>query len=941
MTQQKDVEEADSAIARQTEDHGLSHSVPTNILDSVDVPIIVVARNCTVVRFNRAAESVVGCRATDIGHPFTHIRMFKDRREFSDLCARVLAGGAPCRYEFKYGEKQFVLRIAAVEQQMGGALLTLMNVTAFQESIKQAIDDREFTKAILNTVWAPLVLVDADLRVQTANREFFRMFQVSREEAQGTPLPDLKYHTWDPVVWRPVKEILSDHREFQPLEVDHEFPTIGLRTVLIDARRFNQWGEANEMVLIVFQDITERKQAEEALRRSERNLSDFFDNATVGLHWIGPTGIVLRVNQTELDLLGYAREEYLGHHIAEFHVDQSVIQDILTRLMDGKSLHEYSARLRCKDGSIREVLINSNALFEDGQFVHTRCFTRDVTARKKAETALRQQRAQFETLLNQAPLGVYLVDADFRFIQVNPTALPVFGNIGDLIGRDFDEVTHRLWTKEYADEIVRIFHHTLESGEPYVTPERAEFRIDRSVTEYYEWRVDRITLPDGRYGLVCYFRDISMQVQTRRDIAESAIALQRLNNELELRVDERTRELVFSQERLRALTIELNLTEQRERNRLAAELHDHLQQLLVLGKLKLGQGKRMAQGIPACSKLIHETDEVLAEALKYTRTLVSELSPPVLREHGLAPGLRWLAEYMQRYEMMVTIDAPEGIQLQLAEDQIVLLYQSVRELLINAMKHAGTGEATVKLERQAGELRIEVHDEGPGFDLAVDPTAKAFTGGQSQKFGLLSIRERMKALGGRFELAPGKGTTAILILPLTTGAETTVHGTELPRKAINHDLPSERSAIKAQHSGPNEKRIRVLLVDDHVMMRQGLQSVLESYPDVELVGEAGDGAEALTLIERVRPSVVVMDINMPKMNGIEATALIKARHPGIIVFGLSVNAGGDNLEQMMKAGAVRVLTKEAAVDDLYNALHAAVYRDASHDSERESASHPL
>ena len=354
--------------------------------------------------------------------------------------------------------------------------------------------------------------------------------------------------------------------------------------------------------------------------------------------------------------------------------------------------------------------------------------------------------------------------------------------------------------------------------------------------------------------------------------------------------------------------------------------------------MKLGQGKRIPEVIPACAKLIHETDEVLSEALKYTRTLVSELSPPVLREHGLAHGLRWLAEYMQRYEMTVTIDAPEGNQPQLAEHQIVLLYQSVRELLMNAMKYAGTGGATVKLDQQADELRVEVHDDGPGFDLAVDPAANTLTGGLSHKFGLFSIRERMRALGGRFELAPGKGTTAILVLPLAPSAGTTVHGTESPRKAIHHDPPSERSTMKAQHSGLNEKRMRVLLVDDHVMMRQGLRSVLDCYSDVELVGEAGDGAEAVTLIERVHPSVVVMDINMPKMNGIEATALIKARHPGIIVLGLSVNAGGENLEYMMKAGAVRVLTKEAAVDDLYNALHAAVYGDASHDSERESAS---
>jgi PAS domain S-box len=146
----------------------------------------------------------------------------------------------------------------------------------------------------------------------------------------------------------------------------------------------------------------------------------------------------------------------------------------------------------------------------------------DLLERRQAEEAVRQRTAQFETLLNQAPLGVYLVDAGFRITQVNPTARPIFGDIPDLIGRDFDEVIHILWTKEYADEIVRIFRHTLETGEPYKTPERIEQRCDRGVTEYYEWRIDRIALPDGRYGVVCYFRDISAQVLGRKAIAESA-----------------------------------------------------------------------------------------------------------------------------------------------------------------------------------------------------------------------------------------------------------------------------------------------------------------------------------------------------------------------------------------------------------------------------------
>jgi PAS domain S-box-containing protein len=141
--------------------------------------------------------------------------------------------------------------------------------------------------------------------------------------------------------------------------------------------------------------------------------------------------------------------------------------------------------------------------------------------RKQAQEALRASEAQLQTLFNEVPLGVYVIDADFRIRLVNPTALPFFGDIPDLIGRDFDEVIHILWPPEYADEIVQRFQHTLETGEPYIIPERIEERRDRGVTEYYEWQINRIPLPDGSYGVVCYFRDISAQVLARQALQEA------------------------------------------------------------------------------------------------------------------------------------------------------------------------------------------------------------------------------------------------------------------------------------------------------------------------------------------------------------------------------------------------------------------------------------
>jgi len=121
-------------------------------------------------------------------------------------------------------------------------------------------------------------------------------------------------------------------------------------------------------------------------------------------------------------------------------------------------------------------------------------------------------------------------------------------------------------------------------------------------------------------------------------------------------------------------------------------------------------------------------------------------------------------------------------------------------------------------------------------------------------------------------------------------------------------------------AGQGQGAIRVLLVDDHMMVRQGLRTVLESYGDIEVVGEAANGKESLECVEHLQPSVVVMDLSMPQMNGIDATMVIKARHPETIVLGLSVNASQDNRTAMTNAGASGFLAKEAAVDQLYDLI---------------------
>ncbi|HRI37243.1 MAG TPA: response regulator [Nitrospira sp.] len=419
--------------------------------------------------------------------------------------------------------------------------------------------------------------------------------------------------------------------------------------------------------------------------------------------------------------------------------------------------------------------------------------------------------------------------------------------------------------------------------------------------------------------------------EAKRLARESEARLQVLTSRLERMVEERTKALVQSQKRLRALTTELNLTEQRERKRIATELHDHLQQMLVIGKITIGQGKRAASSVPAYETILNKVDDILSNALTYSRTLVAELSPPVLRDHGLAASLKWLAEFMEKkHNHTVTVVVPDDQNnLEVSDDHVMLLFQCVRELLINSSKHAGTGRATVTMELQMDQLCLTVRDEGKGFDLVSAAAAEATPdGGISSKFGLFSIQERMHALGGSFTMdaAPGLGTTAILVVPLTkTRDDQTV--TAADSSVISECLQTKKSAGKIR---PGDcLSLRVLLVDDHAMVRQGLRSVLEAYADIEVTGEARDGVEAVKLVEELRPHAVVMDINMPKMNGIEATEAIKNHYPETVVIGLSVNADGENQDAMKRAGAVHLMTKEAAVEELHDAIVEAVTQNRS------------
>lgn len=192
-----------------------------------------------------------------------------------------------------------------------------------------------------------------------------------------------------------------------------------------------------------FQDISAQKMAEKEVRRTLRDLEDFFENGAVGLHIVSAEGIILRANQAELDLLGYTVEEYWGRRIAEFHADKPVIDDILQNLAKGAKLDRYPARMLAKDGSIKHVLITSNGRFENDRFVNTRCFTMDVTHLREAESARRESEDRLAATYEAASIGIAEADGTGRLIRVNDAICQILGRSrDDLLRMSFFDYTH-------------------------------------------------------------------------------------------------------------------------------------------------------------------------------------------------------------------------------------------------------------------------------------------------------------------------------------------------------------------------------------------------------------------------------------------------------------------------------------------------------------------
>jgi len=839
-------------------------------LDAVDVPIIVISRKCTVARINRAAMTVFGLKSSDLGCSLSNT--LAGVKDLNRICTRVITDGAPHRLETRDGDRCFLLRIAPYtgsDRQILGAVLTFTNVTAFRASIEQAIYEREYTKAILNTVVDPVVVLDAKLQVQTANRAFYTIFGVSRDETQGISIRKIGNDEWETSeVWESIGTTLSGPSEFHAVEIDREFPT-GRRTLVLDARRLA--GARDSLIVLTFHDVTERKQAE----RITSLLAAIVDSSDDAIISKKLDGTITSWNKSAERLFGYKAEEALGQHITLIvpWEGRSEEEDILRRLAGGERVDHFETERKCKDGTTVDVSLTISPIRDAaGRVIGASKVARDITERRQAEQALSEQ-ARLLDLSNDA---IFVRDGEDRVTYWNKAATELYGfTREEALGRVTHELLRTLFpahlgmineqlhrdgrwdselvhTRKDGAKVIVISRwvldrkadgkvlRILETNSDITQQRRAEkalreseerFRalVNASSDVVYRMSPDwsemreldgrgfiadtgkptkawlneyihpddqplmlgtireavrtksmfelehRVRRTDGTLGWT-YSRavpllDVNGKIQewfgAASDVTARKEAEEKFRNlaqTLDAEVRARTRELEGQSNRVRQLSWRLLRSQDEERRHIARELHDSVgQTLTVLDiNLELFMQESGYKSSEVTSK-IEEIQNTVQQLHREIRTTSYLLHPPLLDESGLYSAISWYLEgFRERIGLEVRFEISEQFGRLPSELELVI-FRLLQESLTNIHRHSESKTASIRIHRESNQITLDIRDQGKG--MPSERMAEIQSGRSG--VGIAGMRERLRQFEGTMNIeSDSSGTRIFATIPL-------------------------------------------------------------------------------------------------------------------------------------------------------------------------------
>lgn len=626
----------------------------------------------------------------------------------------------------------------------------------------------------------------------------------------------------------------------------------------------------------------EKKWAEHHLRENERELTDFFESATIGLHWEDADGTILRANPAELDLLGYDRPEYIGHRMSEFHVEPGVSADMTARLKAGERLRDFPAKLRRKDGSAKDVLIDASVMWKEGRFVHARCFVRDVSELKRSE-----QTSRFLADASAALVGI--ADDKNTLQKVASLAVPYFADWATVDILQPDGTLRRVAVAHVDPHKIKLAHEiharfpedpiegratweVIRSGRPKLISDitvdnlKAFARND----EYFQilqelglrsYIAVPLNVRGKLLGVLTFIVAESGNLYRQSDLSiaedlahRASIAIENTQLYQELRQADRRKD-----EFLATLAHEL-------RNPLAP-IRNALQVMRLSGSdptnfeasremidRQLQQMVRLVDDLMDVGRITRDKLNLQKEYVELVDIIESavETSRPLIDQ--------------SQHELVVSL--PQRSILLYAD--ATRLSQVFSNLLNNSSKYTPVGgRISLTVDVHGEEAFIRVRDNGVGIPVEslphlfemfsqVDRNLERSQGGLG--IGLMLVRRLVELHGGHVEAfsdGPDQGSEFVVCLPIQHESFGEVK-VDPPRNMLEF---SER------------KRLRVLVVDDNVDAAMSLSEMLS------LMGNetkaVHDGLAAVDAADEFQPDFILLDIGLPKLNGYEACRRIR------------------------------------------------------------------
>jgi len=695
-------------------------------------------------------------------------------------------------------------------------------------------------------------------------------------------------------------------------------------------------------------DITERKRVEEALQRNEAQLTDFFENSAVGLHWVGPDGTILRVNQAELNMLGYTREEYEGRNIVEFDADRNVIEDLLTRLQADEVVENYEARLLCKNGSVKHVTISSSVYREDGEFVHTRCFTRDITESKRIEGRLALQYAVTQILAESRDLvesGKSIIqtacnslDWEVGTLWKIDTEAQVIRNVDICHANskstpEFDRLTQSLNLEKGVGLPGRIW----ASGKPaWIENISEDPSFPRAGTAAREGLRGAFGFPvllgNEVWGVIEFFSSEIREPDDELLRLAAGIGGQ-IGQFTERRRAEAERAEMFKRERAaRADAEKANRLKDEFLATLSHELRTPLNAVIGWSRM-LGSGRLDRESSQHALEVIERNawaqKQIIEDILDVSRVITGKLQlnlGPVDLITVVDAALDAVRPAMEAKE--IKIETIIGASLRLISGDADRLQQVVWNVLSNAAKFTPAGgKVEISVSQTATHVQIQVKDSGPGVDPAflphvferfrqADGSTTRTHGGLG--LGLAIVRHLVELHGGTIFVEnreAGGGAIFTIRLPLPSGE-------------LNPEALGAASLVKQQSEQPSLEGLRILVVDDEIDALDLIGVELAQH-GAKLVGVAS-AEEALKALEQVEFDLLISDIGMPGTDGYQLIRQIRKQEEGsrrkIPAVALTAYARVQDRMQAIMAGFSTHVAKPVEANELITVVASLVGR---------------